>query len=71
MEFQSCPACSTSMIGSHLSIPMDIDGVICNGFSDSKVDDLELPFDQDEICRLEIRMHDVLVMYGLYRFQHL
>lgn len=50
---------------------MDIDGIVCNGFSNTEVDDFQFSFDQDEICRFEIRMYDILVVYGLYGFQHL
>ena len=52
----------------YLSVPMNVDGIVCDGFRDAKVDDLELPFDQDEIGRLQIRMNDILVMHGLHGF---
>lgn len=50
---------------------MNIDGIVCNGFSNPEVDDFQFSFDQDEICRFEIRVYDILVVYGLYGFQHL
>jgi hypothetical protein len=55
----------------HLMISLYIGGVIGDGICDTKVDQLELTADQDEICRLEIGMHNLLFVDHMYGLKHL
>ena len=52
-------------------ISLNVGGVIGNCICDSKVNQFQLPPDENEICRLEVRMHNLLLMDDMYGLKHL
>jgi hypothetical protein len=52
-------------------IPLNVSGVIGNGICDPKIDQFKLPADKNEICRFEVRVHDLLFMDHVHRLKHL
>jgi hypothetical protein len=52
-------------------VSLDVGSVIGNGIGNSKVDQLELSTDKNEIRGLEVRMHDLLFMDNLHGLEHL
>ena len=55
----------------HLVISLDVGGIVGNGICDPKINQLQLPSDEHEICRLEVRVYDLLLMDHLYCLKHL
>jgi len=54
-----------------LTIPNNVCGVVVEGFSDAKVDQLELPVHKHKICGLQVSMHYASIVDGIYGAQHL
>ena len=52
-------------------VSLNVGGVISNGICDPKVNQFELSADKDEICRFEVRVHDLLLMDYMYGLKHL
>ncbi len=52
-------------------ISLNVSGVIGNGICDPKINQFKLPADKHEICRFEVRVHDLLFMDYMYRLKHL
>ncbi len=52
-------------------ISMDVSRVIGNSIGNAKVNQLQLPFDNDKICWLEIRMYNLFVVDDSNGLQHL
>ena len=54
-----------------LVLPMHIHRVILDRVGDTKIDNLQPALDDQEIGRLEIRVHDAVFVDGLHTLQHL
>jgi hypothetical protein len=52
-------------------IPLNVCCIIRDCICNPEVNQLQLTFDKHEICWLEIRMDDLLVMDDLHRLQNL
>lgn len=52
-------------------ISLNVSGVIGNGICDPKIDQFQLSADKNEICRFEVRMHNLLLMDYVYGLEHL
>lgn len=52
-------------------ISLNVRRVVCDGVRDPEVNELQLPFDKDEVGRLEIRVHNLLVVNDLDSLKHL
>ena len=52
-------------------VSLNVGGVISNGICNPKINQFELSTDKDEICRFEVRMHDLLLMNHMYSLKHL
>lgn len=54
-----------------MTFTVDVGGIVCDGVSDSKIDDFELTVDNDKVPRLQIRMDDLLFVGDTHGLQHL
>jgi hypothetical protein len=52
-------------------VSLNVGGVISNGICDPKVNQFKLSANKDEICRFEVRVHDLLFMDHMYGLKHL
>jgi hypothetical protein len=52
-------------------ISLNVGGIVGNGICDPKVDQFQLASDEDKICRLEVRMYNLLLMDHMYGLKHL
>ena len=55
----------------YLMISLNVSSVISNGVCDPKIDQFELTADKDEVCRLEVRVHNLLLVDHMYGLKHL
>ena len=49
---------------------VDVDGVVGDGVGDAKVDEFEAAFEEEEVGRFEVGVHDVVGVDGLQAFKH-
>lgn len=52
-------------------VPLNIRRIVRNGIRNPKVDEFQLALDEDEVGRLKIRVHDLLVVNNLDGLKHL
>jgi len=52
-------------------ISLNVGGIVGNGICDPKVNQFQLASDEDKICRLEVRMYNLLLMDHMYGLKHL
>ena len=57
---------TVEMVITHLMIPLNISSIIGNSICDPKINQLQLPTDQHEICWFQIRMYDLLFVYDMH-----
>lgn len=58
--------------GSDLGLAMDVDRLVgLDGVCDAEIDELQLASDKDEVGRLEVRVHDVVLVDRLEALEHL
>jgi hypothetical protein len=55
----------------HLMISLNVGGIVGNGICDPKVNQFELASDEDKICRLEVRVYNLLLMDHMDGLTHL
>lgn len=55
----------------YLMISLNVCSVIRDGIGDTKVDQFQLTTNEDKICRLQVRMDDLLLVNDVHCLQHL
>ncbi|KAI7724310.1 kinase-like protein [Hortaea werneckii] len=57
--------------GADVAVAVDVAGVVCvDGVGDAEVDEFKPALHDEEIGGFEVRVHDVVVVYGLHAFEH-
>lgn len=52
-------------------ISLDVSSVVGDGICNTKINKLQLPPHENEVCRLQIRVNDFLLMDNVNGLQHL
>eukprot|EP00958_Prasinococcus_capsulatus_P015819 scaffold1705_cov304-Prasinococcus_capsulatus_cf.AAC.9 len=74
-----CPVAAAAQDGlgrhvverAHLALAHDARGVVADGLGDAEVDEPQPALHAQEVGRLEVRVHDALLVHAVHRFQHL